>query len=68
MFCVAVINITEPDLENDWQLKTAGKPWKESASRPPNLKTLLGEGGGVIFQMLWTAKGVYSPPDHGYLK
>ena len=24
--------------ENDLQLKTAGKPWKESASRPPNLK------------------------------
>ena len=52
----------------DLQIQTAGNPGKESASRPPNLNTPVGDGGGVIYQMLSTAKGVYSPPNPGYLQ
>ena len=71
---VVVIIITEPNVGNVWLLKTAGKPWKESASRPPNLKTPLGEGGGLIFQCFnsersllssrpWLPKINYSDPN-----
>ena len=39
-------------------MKTAGKPWKESASRPPNLKPL--SGGGVIFQCFNSERSLLS--------